>query len=200
MSIHQPARLATRGVRIGALALGLALLGPARAQAQGAPSAAKTTPGAAPSAAAPSAAAPSRPTPSAATRRVAAAPADSARTVSRGSAEPTTVQIEREVFSYQGGGRRDPYASLMTSGEIRPLVSDLRLTAVAFDPNGRGSVAILRDVTSQSQYRVRIGQTLGRLRVAAIRQKAVIFSIDEFGFSRQETLPLTSDSTTTRTR
>ena len=125
---------------------------------------------------------------------------DSATTVSRGSAAPTTVQLEREVFSYAAGGRRDPYESLMSSGEIRPLISDLRLTAVAFDPNGRGSVAILRDVTSQSQYRVRLGQTLGRLRVAAIRQKAVIFSIDEFGFSRQETLPLTSDSTTTRTR
>lgn len=125
---------------------------------------------------------------------------DSATTVSRGSAAPTTVQLEREVFSYAGGGRRDPYESLMSSGEIRPLISDLRLTAVAFDPNGRGSVAILRDVTSQSQYRVRLGQTLGRLRVSAIRQKAVIFSIDEFGFSRQETLPLTSDSTTTRTR
>jgi hypothetical protein len=88
----------------------------------------------------------------------------------------------------------------MSSGELRPLVSDLRLTAVAFDPTGRGSVAILRDVTSQAQYRVRVGQTLGRLRVSSIRQKAVIFSIDEFGFSRQETLPLTSDSTTARTR
>jgi hypothetical protein len=61
-------------------------------------------------------------------------------------------------------------------------------------------VAILRDVTSRAQYRVRVGQTLGRLRVSSIRQKAVVFSIDEFGFSRQETLPLTSDSTTARTR
>ena len=88
----------------------------------------------------------------------------------------------------------------MANGDLRPLVSDLRLTAVAFDPLGRNSVAILRDIASQQQYRVRVGQTLGRLRVANIRQKAVIFSIEEFGFSRQETLPLTSDSTTTRTR
>ncbi len=125
---------------------------------------------------------------------------DSVALVTRGNAAAPTLSILREVFSYAESGRRDPYTSLMASGELRPLVSDLRLAAVAYDPNGRNSVAILRDVTSQAQYRVRVGQTLGRLRVSSIRQKAVIFSIDEFGFSRQETLPLTSDSTTARTR
>ncbi len=129
-----------------------------------------------------------------------AAAADSAKPLTRGNEAAPTLSIDREIFSYSGSGRRDPYASLMASGELRPLVSDLRLTAVAFDPNGRNSVAILRNVTSAEQYRVRVGQTLGRLRVSGIRQKAVIFSIDEFGFSRQETLPLTSDSTTARTR
>jgi hypothetical protein len=132
--------------------------------------------------------------------RVASGTVDTAAAVTRGSDTLPTLNIDREVFSYRGGNRRDPYESLMRSDELRPLVSDLRLTAVAFDPNGKGSVAILRDVVSQNQYRVRVGQTLGRLRVSGIRQKAVIFSIDEFGFSRQETLPLTSDSTTTRTR
>lgn len=132
--------------------------------------------------------------------RVAAGTVDTTATVSRGSDTLPSLNIDREVFSYRGGNRRDPYESLMRSDELRPLVSDLRLTAVAFDPNGKGSVAILRDVVSRDQYRVRVGQTLGRLRVSSIRQKAVIFSIDEFGFSRQETLPLTSDSTTTRTR
>ncbi len=129
-----------------------------------------------------------------------AAAVDSAKPTTRGNEAAPTLSIAREVFSYSGSGRRDPYASLMASGELRPLVSDLRLTAVAFDPNGKNSVAILRNVTSAEQYRVRVGQTLGRLRVSGIRQKAVIFSIDEFGFSRQETLPLTSDSTTARTR
>ncbi len=129
-----------------------------------------------------------------------AATTDSATPVTRGNAAAPTLSIQREIFSYAESGRRDPYTSLMVSGELRPLVSDLRLAAVAYDPNGRNSVAILRDVTSQAQYRVRVGQTLGRLRVSSIRQKAVIFSIDEFGFSRQETLPLTSDSTTARTR
>ena len=132
--------------------------------------------------------------------RVASGTVDTTTAVSRGLDTLPTLNIDREVFAYRGNNRRDPYESLMRSDELRPLVSDLRLTAVAFDPNGKGSVAILRDVVSLNQYRVRVGQTLGRLRVSGIRQKAVIFSIDEFGFSRQETLPLTSDSTNTRTR
>jgi hypothetical protein len=112
---------------------------------------------------------------------------------------PSEVVLQREVFSYSGSGRRDPYKSLMTSSDLRPLLSDLRLTAVAFDPDGSNSVAILRDLYSKTQYRVRVGQQLGRLRVSAIRQKAVQFTIEEFGFSRQETLPLSSDTTKVRT-
>jgi hypothetical protein len=111
---------------------------------------------------------------------------------------PTEITLQRETFSYNGSGRRDPYKSLMTSSDIRPLLSDLRLTAVAFDPDGNNSVAILRDTFSKQQYRIRVGQQLGRLRVASIRQKAVQFTIEEFGFSRQETLPLSSDTTKVR--
>lgn len=111
---------------------------------------------------------------------------------------PTEIVLQRETFSYNGGGRRDPYKSLMTSSDVRPLLSDLRLTAVAFDPVGNNSVAILRDTFSKQQYRIRVGQQLGRLRVAAIRQRAVQFTIEEFGFNRQETLPLSSDTTKVR--
>ena len=55
----------------------------------------------------------------------------------------------------------------MTSSDVRPLLSDLRLTGVAFDPAGRNSVAIMRDLHTKAQYRVSVGQQLGRLRVAA---------------------------------
>lgn len=111
---------------------------------------------------------------------------------------PSEITIQRETFAYSGGGRRDPYKSLMSSSDVRPLLSDLRLTAVAFDPDGNNSVAILRDSYSKTQYRVRVGQQLGRLRVSGIRQKAVQFTIEEFGFNRQETLPLSSDTTKVR--
>lgn len=110
------------------------------------------------------------------------------------------VLINREVFQYAGDGRRDPFVSLLTTTDLRPLLNDLKLVAVAFDPRGQNSVAVLRDVTSKDQYRVRVGQTIGRMRVAAIQEKAVIFTIEEFGYSRQEILPFVIDSTKTRPR
>ena len=110
------------------------------------------------------------------------------------------VLINREVFQYEGSGRRDPFISLLTTSDLRPLLTDLKLVAVAYDPRGQNSVAVLRDVTSKDQYRVRVGQTIGRMRVAAIQEKAVIFTIEEFGYSRQEILPFVVDSTKMRPR
>ncbi len=100
------------------------------------------------------------------------------------------VLINREVFSYDGAGRRDPFVSLLTTSDLKPLLTDLKLVGVAYDPRGQNSVAVLRDVTSRDQYKVRVGQTIGRMRVAAIQPKAVIFTIEEFGYSRQELLPI----------
>lgn len=108
------------------------------------------------------------------------------------------VSFDREAFTYAADGRRDPFFSLMKSGELRPMLSDLRLTAVIYSATGR-SVAILRDIGTKQQYRARVGQQLGRMRVSAIQRGAVVFTIDEYGFSRQETLALT-DSTTERTQ
>lgn len=112
---------------------------------------------------------------------------------------PREVVIDRETFRYERNGRREPYASLMSSAEVRPLLSDLRLTGVAFDPDGGNSVAIMRDLYSKAQYRVRVGQQLGRLRVVAIHQRSVQFTMDEFGYSRTESLPLMRDTSAVRT-
>jgi hypothetical protein len=97
--------------------------------------------------------------------------------------------ITRELFRYETNGRRDPFLSLMAYGELRPLITELRVTSIAFDPKG-GSVAVLRDLGTKEQYRVRVGESLGRMRVARIAAKAITFTIEEFGFSRQETLAL----------
>jgi hypothetical protein len=111
------------------------------------------------------------------------------------------VLINREVFSYDGDGRRDPFVSLLTTSDLKPMLADLKLVGVAYDPRGQNSVAVLRDITSKDQYKVRVGQTIGRMRVAAIQPKAVIFTIEEFGYSRQELLPIAPpDSSKMRSR
>jgi hypothetical protein len=109
------------------------------------------------------------------------------------------VSFRREVFGYEASGRRDPFVSLLASGELRPILSDLRLVAVAYDPTGRNSVAVMRDGSTNDQYRVKVGQTLGRMRVIQIQPKSVTFTIEEFGYSRREVLSL-GDSSTERTQ
>jgi hypothetical protein len=70
---------------------------------------------------------------------------------------------------------------------------------VVYDPAGR-SVAIMRDLSTKDQYRVRVGQVLGRMRVTQIHPKSVTFTIEEFGYSRQEVLTLQKDPTKARTQ
>jgi hypothetical protein len=150
----------------------------------------------------------SRPTPNTAAKPAAskAAVADARKTATPPLPAPAPdtapkVLINREVFQYEGDGRRDPFVSLLTTSELKPLLTDLKLVGVAYDPRGQNSVAVLRDITSKEQYKVRVGQTLGRMRVAAIQPKAVIFTIEEFGYSRQELLPIAPpDSTKMRPR
>jgi len=105
-------------------------------------------------------------------------------------ARDTSTTLVREVFSYEGAGR-DPFASLLRNGDVRPLMADLKLLAIYFDGQYPGrSVAVLRDITTQKRYEVKPGEILGRLKVAQIRPRDVTFTVQEFGFERQETLSL----------
>jgi hypothetical protein len=108
------------------------------------------------------------------------------------------ISLVRETFSYAADGRRDPFMSLMKTGELRPAVSDLKLVTVIYDPAGR-SVAILRDLTTKEQYRIKVGQTLGRMRVASIQPKSVTFTVIAIGTTFQEVLAL-NDTTRARTQ
>jgi hypothetical protein len=102
----------------------------------------------------------------------------------------------REVFAYEGGGR-DPFMSLLKSGDVRPLISDLKLTTVVYDGRfASRSVAVLRDITNRRIYRVKTGDIVGRLKVTQIRPREVVFTVQEFGFERQETLSLAKQEET----
>jgi hypothetical protein len=127
-----------------------------------------------------------------------AAPMKGAATATKkGSATPAIAAADtagppptiwREEFVYDADHRRDPFNSLLTTNELRPTLSDLKITGILFDPAGRRSFATLRDLVTNAQYRVTNGTTLGRMRVAAIRTRIVVFTIDEFGTTRQDSL------------
>lgn len=104
--------------------------------------------------------------------------------------DSATVGLVREVFAYEGGGR-DPFISLLKSGDIRPLISDLKLVGIYYDQRYPvRSVAVLRDVTNGKRYRAKAGDVMGRLKVTQIRPREIVFTVQEFGFERQESLQL----------
>jgi hypothetical protein len=138
----------------------------------------------------------------------AAAPvATSATSVARGAAASTaTAQIQkrgtvsqsgtkgpvtfyRETYFYDDNGRRDPFVSLMATGDLRPMISDLTLVGIIYDQAGRNSVAVLVDASAGGQtYRKKVGDVLGRMKLTKITEKDITLNVEEFGFARQETL------------
>ena len=121
-----------------------------------------------------------------------AAPDPRARAAGAGAtpAPDPANAIMREVFDYGVQGRRDPFFSLLATGDLRPMLNDLRLTTILYDLSGRRPVAVMNDVSTNLQYRVTTGMMLGRMRVTQIRPRKVIFAIEEFGFSRADSLVL----------
>jgi hypothetical protein len=184
--------------RIRAVLVAFTAVGPLAAQAKPpqARPAVKPAPTArvAPAAPAPAARKPAPAAPAPAARAPAPARSDSAkRDTAPAAPQPLLV---REVYSYEGGGR-DPFLSLLRSGDIRPLLSDLKLVGVYYD--GRyptRSVAVLRDLTNAKVYKVKPGEIVGRLKVTAIRPREIVFTVQEFGFERQESLQLAKQEVT----
>jgi hypothetical protein len=122
-----------------------------------------------------------------------AAHADSLRAVIADSAAdsaPGRPEVVRETFAY-AGGPRDPFSSLLKGERLGPEFLDLQLVGVYQDLQyPSNSVAIVRDRVEDKRYKVRAGDQLGTLRVREIRAKDVVFTVQDFGYSRQEILSL----------
>ena len=100
---------------------------------------------------------------------------------------------EREVYGYEAGGQRDPFAPLIGEGvDIGPTFADLRLRGIIYS-TGRGqSIALLHDRTG-NLYRARRGDIIGNATILEIRPLEVLFVVEDFGQTRQEMLRLKSD-------
>ncbi len=101
------------------------------------------------------------------------------------------ASLLRETFTY-GGAPRDPFVSLIKTAHAGPELGDLQLVGIYEDLRYSGnSIAILREKTKDGKrHKLRVGDQLGRLRVTQIRPKEVVFTIQDFGYERQETLSL----------
>lgn len=106
---------------------------------------------------------------------------------------PATSPIEvyrREVFAYQRAGRPDPFQPLLSAADLGYRVEDLRLTSIIYSPDPRASVAVFALADSARRFRLRTGQRLGGITVAAIHPRRVDLRVEEFGVARIESVVL----------
>ena len=106
------------------------------------------------------------------------------------AAPDTSLVYEREVFTYDRGGRPDPFRSLLTNAELGIRTEDLTLLGVIFHPDPSQSVAVLSQRGEERRLRARVGQRLGSVRIVAIHQRAIDVVVEEFGLARRERLEI----------
>jgi hypothetical protein len=101
------------------------------------------------------------------------------------------IDVLRETFAY-AGGTRDPFSSLMNKNNNGPEIGDLDLVGVYLDlRTPSNNVVVLREkATTGRRHKMRVGDQLGRSRLTQIRARDAVFTIQDFGFERQETLSL----------
>src|SRR5690606_9094413 len=100
------------------------------------------------------------------------------------------IEILRETFVYQGGPR-DPFNSLIAGAATGPELADLLLVGVYENVESPSkSVVVLREKVGEKRHKMRVGDRIGRIRLAQIRPREAVFMIQDLGFERQETLSL----------
>jgi hypothetical protein len=100
------------------------------------------------------------------------------------------IEMSRETFSY-GGAARDPFVSLLNMAKNGPELADLQLVGIYQNlRTPASSVAVFREKEGGKRHKLRAGDQVGRSRLVQIRDRDVVFMIEDFGFERQETLSL----------
>jgi hypothetical protein len=109
--------------------------------------------------------------------------------------------FEREAFVYPRYDRRNPFLPLVTGDEQGPRFEEIRLTGIIYSSTPQRSVAMFGLRTGQEQepdgrgaasqsYRVRMGETLGNVRILEIHPTRVVVLVEEFGLTEQRILEL----------
>lgn len=117
-----------------------------------------------------------------------AAPQTPAATATIVQANDPKLIFEREVFTYPGRARRDPFMPL-TGQNAGPLFSDLKIHVILYDDDPTKSIVAVSDAAGK-QYRLRRGDTVGNATVVDIGRTRVVFSVSDFGIRRQQILDL----------
>ena len=117
------------------------------------------------------------------------APRDSTAPATVVNAADARLMFEREVYSYPGRGRRDPFQPL-TGSDSGPLFADLKLTGILYVADAPAESIVTISDASRKVHRVRRGDSVGNATVVDIGPNRVVFSINDFGIRRQAVLEL----------
>jgi hypothetical protein len=100
------------------------------------------------------------------------------------------LEMYRETFAYSGASR-DPFNSLLNMAKTGPELADLQLVGIYQNlRTPDASIAVFREKDGGKRHKLRAGDQVGRSRLVQIRDREVVFMIEDFGFERQETLSL----------
>jgi hypothetical protein len=150
----------------------------------------------APAAAAPAAPAPepAQPAPAAAPQSAPAMPPVDPAAANAGAQDSAQkardLELSRETFAYSGAAR-DPFNSLLNMAKNGPELADLQLVGIYQNLRAHSaSIAVFREKDGGKRHKLRAGDQVGRSRLVQIRERDVVFTIEDFGFERQETLSL----------
>lgn len=107
----------------------------------------------------------------------------------RGQGSQITLVYEREVFSYEGTARRDPFSPLTRDNQLGPRFEQLVLQAIIYSSVPGESLVLLR-AGEDRVLRARVGDVVGNSRVIEISPTRVVMAVENFGTIRQEILEL----------
>jgi hypothetical protein len=111
-------------------------------------------------------------------------------TTSADSVRKAEMEMFRETFAYSGAAR-DPFNSLLNMAKNGPELADLQLVGIYQNLRSpSASLAVFREKDGGKRHKLRAGDQVGRSRLVQIRERDVVFMIEDFGFERQETLSL----------
>jgi hypothetical protein len=111
------------------------------------------------------------------------------------SADEVRLVFDREVYRYDGDGRRDPFRPLTDANASGPLFQDLKLRMILYSEVQGQSIVVLADARNKT-YRLRRGDSVGYIYVVSIEPTRVVFAVEDFGVRRQEVLSLKNENET----
>jgi hypothetical protein len=117
--------------------------------------------------------------------------------------QPTELVFEREVFTYPTFQRRNPFHPLSGGTQGGPRFEQLRVVGIIYSDDPSASVAVLGTSTveysedastvsvqpGQSWY-LKVGQSVGNVRIVEIHREQVVVEVEEFGLTEQKIMQL----------